>query len=72
MKSRQDPVVSVGTGFYSTLPTLMGVLAIRYGKTYSWDGKGAVIGIGHATGVSISERPGGRPRINHLNRDALH
>jgi predicted dehydrogenase len=42
VKSRQDPVVSVDTGFYSTLPTLMGVLAIRYGKTYSWDGKRAV------------------------------
>ena len=42
VKSRQDPVVSIDTGFYSTLPTLMGVLAVRYGKTYAWDGKQAV------------------------------
>ena len=42
MKSRQEPVVNIDTGFYSTLPTLMGVLAVHYGKTYSWDGKQAV------------------------------
>ena len=42
VKSRQDPVVNIDTGFYSTLPTLMGVLAVHYGKTYSWDGKQAV------------------------------
>jgi hypothetical protein len=42
VKSRQDPVVSIDTGFYSTLPTLLGVLAIRNGKTYSWDGQRAV------------------------------
>jgi hypothetical protein len=42
VKSRQDPVVSIDTGFYSTLPTLMGVLAVRYGKTYAWDGKQAL------------------------------
>jgi predicted dehydrogenase len=42
VKSRQEPVVNIDTGFYSTLPTLMGVLAIRYGKTYSWDGQKAV------------------------------
>jgi len=41
VKSRQDPVVSIDTGFYSTLPTLLGVLAIRNGKTYSWDGQRA-------------------------------
>jgi hypothetical protein len=41
VKSRQDPVVSIDTGFYSTLPTLMGVLAVRYGRTYSWDGQKA-------------------------------
>ena len=41
VKSRQDPVVSIDTGFFSTLPTLMGVLAVRYGKTYAWDGKQA-------------------------------
>jgi predicted dehydrogenase len=42
VKSRQDPVVNIDTGFYSTLPTLMGVLAVHYNKTYSWDGKQAV------------------------------
>jgi predicted dehydrogenase len=42
VKSRQEPVVNIDTGFYSTLPTLMGVLAVHYGKTYSWDGKQAV------------------------------
>jgi predicted dehydrogenase len=42
VKSRQEPVVNIDTGFYSTLPTLMGVLAVRYGKTYAWDGKQAV------------------------------
>ena len=42
VKSRQDPVVNIDTGFYSTLPTLMGVLAVRYGKTCKWDGKQAV------------------------------
>jgi hypothetical protein len=42
VKSRQDPVVNIDTGFYSTLPTLMGVLAVRYGKTYSWNGQEAV------------------------------
>jgi len=41
VKSRQDPVVTVDTGFYSTLPTLMGVMAIRDGKTYAWDGQRA-------------------------------
>lgn len=42
VKSRQDPVVDVDTGFYSTLPTLLGVLAVRHGKTYKWDGKQAL------------------------------
>jgi predicted dehydrogenase len=41
VKSRQDPVVSIDTGFFSTLPTLMAVLSVRYGKTYAWDGKQA-------------------------------
>ena len=41
VKSRQDPVVNIDTGFYSTLPTLLGVLAIRNGRTYSWDGQRA-------------------------------
>jgi hypothetical protein len=33
--------VSIDTGFYSTLPTLLGVMALRNGKTYSWDGQRA-------------------------------
>ena len=41
VKSRQDPVVNIDTGFYSTLPTLMGVLAVRNGRTYTWDGQKA-------------------------------
>lgn len=41
VKSRQRPVVDIEDGFYATLPTLMGVLAVRYGKTYAWDGKQA-------------------------------
>ncbi len=41
VKSRQEPVVNIDTGFYSTLPTLMAVLSIRDGKTYAWDGKQA-------------------------------
>ena len=42
VKSRQEPVVNIDTGFNSTLPTLMAVLAIRYDKTYTWNGKQAV------------------------------
>jgi predicted dehydrogenase len=41
IKSRKDPVVDIDTGFYSTLPTMMGVLAIREGRMYSWDGQQA-------------------------------
>ncbi len=39
VKSRQQPVTDVETGFYSTLPLLMGVMAIRYGRTFAWDGR---------------------------------
>ena len=38
VKSRQRPAVDIEDGFYATLPCLMGVLAIRYGKTYAWTG----------------------------------
>jgi predicted dehydrogenase len=38
VKSRQRPAVDIEDGFYATLPCLMGVLAIRYGKTYRWTG----------------------------------
>ncbi|MCL6544717.1 MAG: Gfo/Idh/MocA family oxidoreductase [Bryobacteraceae bacterium] len=42
VKSRQDPIVDIDTGFYSVLPCILGVLSIRYGKTYAWDGTKAV------------------------------
>jgi predicted dehydrogenase len=41
VKSREKPAVDIEDGFYATLPPLMGVLAVRYGKTYAWDGKQA-------------------------------
>lgn len=44
VKSRQKPLTDVETGFYSTLPLLMGVMALRTGKSYRWDGKQAVAG----------------------------
>jgi predicted dehydrogenase len=37
IKSRGTPRTDPETGFYSTLPLLMGLLAIRHGKTYFWD-----------------------------------
>lgn len=39
VKSRQKPITDVETGFYSTLPLLLGVMAVRTGKQHSWDGK---------------------------------
>lgn len=39
IKSRATPRTDPETGFYSTLPLLMGLLAIRNGKTYAWDEK---------------------------------
>ena len=44
VKSRQKPLTDVETGFTSTLPLLLGVLAVRTGKTYSWNGKQPVAG----------------------------
>lgn len=41
VKSRQKPSTDVEVGFYSTLPLLMGVLAVRHGRTYAWDGQAA-------------------------------
>jgi len=38
VKSRQKPITDFETGFYSSLPLLLGVLAIRTGKNYRWDG----------------------------------
>jgi len=43
VKSRQKPITDVETGFTSTLPLLLGVLAVRTGKQYVWDGKQAVV-----------------------------
>jgi predicted dehydrogenase len=45
VKSRETPRTDVETGFYSTLPLLMGLLAIRNGKTYNWDDKARVVRI---------------------------
>ena len=41
VKSREKPVVDIEDGFYATLPTIMGMMAVRTGKTYAWDGKQA-------------------------------
>ncbi|MBI3680334.1 MAG: Gfo/Idh/MocA family oxidoreductase [Acidobacteria bacterium] len=41
IKSRQKPVCDMDTGFQSTLPCLVGVLAIRHGRSFAWDGKTA-------------------------------
>jgi predicted dehydrogenase len=42
VKSRQKPLTDIETGFYSSLPLLLGVLAVRTGKAYNWNGKAAV------------------------------
>jgi predicted dehydrogenase len=41
VKSRQQPICNIEVGFHSTLPSLTGLLAIRTGKQYTWDGKAA-------------------------------
>jgi hypothetical protein len=41
VKSRQKPVCDMEVGFNSTLPCLLAVLAIREGKTITWDGTAA-------------------------------
>lgn len=41
VKSRRKPLVDIQTGFESTLPLLLAVLAVRQGKAISWDGKAA-------------------------------
>ena len=41
IKSRQQPVCEMEIGFYSTLPCLLGVLAVRQGKSFTWDGNKA-------------------------------
>ena len=42
VKSREKPLTDMETGFYSTLPLLLGVLAIQTDKTHIWNGKQAV------------------------------
>ena len=39
VKSRQKPVSGIEIGFHSTLPCLLGILAIRAGRSFTWDGK---------------------------------
>lgn len=42
VKSRQKPLTDIETGFSSSLPLLLGVLAVRTGKSYTWNGRAAV------------------------------
>jgi predicted dehydrogenase len=37
VKSRERPVNDIEIGFYSSLPCLLGILAIRQGKAFTWD-----------------------------------
>jgi myo-inositol 2-dehydrogenase / D-chiro-inositol 1-dehydrogenase len=39
VRTRQRPVTDIAIGFNSTLPCLLGVLAIRQGRSLAWDGK---------------------------------
>lgn len=39
VKSRQQPVCHIGIGFNSSLPCILGVQAIREGRTFAWDDK---------------------------------
>jgi predicted dehydrogenase len=41
VKSRQRPVTDIEIGFNSTLPCLLGILAIRQGRSFTWDGRAA-------------------------------
>ncbi len=41
VKSRQRPTTDIEIGFSSTLPCLLGLLAIRHGRSFAWDGKTA-------------------------------
>ena len=44
VKSRQKPLTDVETGFGSSLPLLLGVLACRTGRQYAWNGRAALAG----------------------------
>jgi predicted dehydrogenase len=37
IKSRQKPVSDLEIGFYASLPCLLGVMAVREGKSFKWD-----------------------------------
>jgi predicted dehydrogenase len=37
IKSRQKPVSDLEIGFYASLPCLLGVMAVRAGKSFKWD-----------------------------------
>jgi len=39
IKSRQKPVSNLEVGFYATLPTILGVMAVREGRAIRWDDK---------------------------------
>ena len=41
VKSREQPVCNMETGFYSSLPCLLAVMSIRQGRTFTWDGGAA-------------------------------
>ncbi|MGH9673054.1 MAG: Gfo/Idh/MocA family protein [Bryobacteraceae bacterium] len=41
MRTRLKPITGIEIGFESSLPTLLGLLATRTGRTYAWDGKAA-------------------------------
>jgi predicted dehydrogenase len=41
VKARQRPIADMNIGFHSTLPGLLGVVAIKEQKTVLWDGKSA-------------------------------
>ena len=41
VKSRKRSVSDIEIGFNSTLPCLLGLLAVQKGRAYSWDGKAA-------------------------------
>ena len=41
VKSRQKPICDMNVGFHSSLPCLLGVMAIQQQKTILWDGKTA-------------------------------
>jgi predicted dehydrogenase len=39
VKSRAKPVCNLEVGFYATLPTILGVMALREGRAIKWDDK---------------------------------